>query len=124
MQTTYHRETPTKSIHKDDDEGEKVPRKSAESDDPEDTPRNIDSSRAPPQTTGPSFLSQLKVYNGTFSDESVWKIFLRSFPFVFSPVVRTTRGPMQSILRSVLIPGAAHPRRGSSFSTYQCKECG
>ena len=36
----------------------------------------------------PSFLSQLKVYNGTFCEESVWKIFLRPFPFLLSPVVR------------------------------------
>ncbi|KAI1784320.1 MFS general substrate transporter [Ganoderma leucocontextum] len=34
----------------------------------------------------PTFLRQLKIYNGTFSDESVWKIFLRPFPFVLSPV--------------------------------------
>ena len=36
----------------------------------------------------PSFFLQLKVYNGTFSDESLWKIFLRPYPFILSPVVR------------------------------------
>ncbi|PIL31085.1 MFS general substrate transporter [Ganoderma sinense ZZ0214-1] len=34
----------------------------------------------------PSFFSQLKIYNGTFSDGSVWWIFLRPFPFILSPV--------------------------------------
>ncbi|PIL27048.1 MFS general substrate transporter [Ganoderma sinense ZZ0214-1] len=34
----------------------------------------------------PSFLSHLKIYNGTFSDESLWKIFVRPFPFLLSPV--------------------------------------
>jgi len=34
----------------------------------------------------PSYWSQLKVWNGTFSDESLWKIFLRPIPFLFSPV--------------------------------------
>ncbi|KAI1791927.1 MFS general substrate transporter [Ganoderma leucocontextum] len=34
----------------------------------------------------PTFLSQLKIYSGTFSDESVWKIFLRPLPLILSPV--------------------------------------
>ena len=36
----------------------------------------------------PTFVSQLKVYSGTFSEESLWKIFLQPFPFILSPVVR------------------------------------
>ncbi|KAM5540669.1 hypothetical protein V8D89_005700 [Ganoderma adspersum] len=32
----------------------------------------------------PSFLSHLKIYNGIFSDESLWKIFVRPFPFLLS----------------------------------------
>ena len=36
----------------------------------------------------PTFLSQVKIYNGTFSDESIWKLSLRPFPFILSPVVR------------------------------------
>ena len=35
----------------------------------------------------PSLLSQLKIYNGTFSEESMWSLFLRPFPFILSPVV-------------------------------------
>lgn len=37
----------------------------------------------------PSYLSQLKIWHGTFTDVSMWKIFLRPFPFLLSPVVRS-----------------------------------
>jgi len=33
-----------------------------------------------------SYLSQLKIWNGTYSDEKITKIFLRPFPFILSPV--------------------------------------
>lgn len=36
----------------------------------------------------PSYLSQLKVWNGTFSDEPLWKLVMRPLPFMCSPVVR------------------------------------
>ena len=36
----------------------------------------------------PTFFSHLKIYNGTFSDESIWRIFLEPFPFLLSPLVR------------------------------------
>ena len=36
----------------------------------------------------PSYLSSLKVWHGAFTDESIFKIFLRPFPFLLSPVVR------------------------------------
>ncbi|KAM5538339.1 hypothetical protein V8D89_007941 [Ganoderma adspersum] len=67
------------SSNKVDDE--KAPRTSAESD---VEIRNTGPCVSPPNA--PSFLSQLKVYNGTFSNESVWKIFLRPLPFMLSPV--------------------------------------
>lgn len=35
-----------------------------------------------------SYLSQLKVWNGTFSDEPLWKLVMRPLPFMCSPVVR------------------------------------
>ena len=38
--------------------------------------------------SAPSLFSQLKVYNGTFSGESLWKIFIRPFVLILSPVVR------------------------------------
>ncbi|KAL4250309.1 MFS transporter superfamily protein [Abortiporus biennis] len=34
----------------------------------------------------PSFISQLKIWNGTFSNQNFFTIFLRPIPFVFSPV--------------------------------------
>ncbi|TFK70466.1 MFS general substrate transporter [Pluteus cervinus] len=34
----------------------------------------------------PSYRSQLTIYSGTYSDTSLWKIFLRPFPFLLSPV--------------------------------------
>lgn len=36
----------------------------------------------------PSYLSQLKIWNGTFSDEPLWKLVMRPLPFMCSPVVR------------------------------------
>ncbi|PIL31059.1 MFS general substrate transporter [Ganoderma sinense ZZ0214-1] len=33
-----------------------------------------------------TLLSHLKIYNGTFSDASLWSLFLRPLPFIFSPV--------------------------------------
>ncbi|TBU25832.1 MFS general substrate transporter [Dichomitus squalens] len=42
--------------------------------------------RTPPSPSPPTFLSQLKVYNGRLSEESVWKILLSPWPFVLSPV--------------------------------------
>ena len=46
----------------------------------------LEGARALPSKAQTS-LSHLKIYNGPFSGESIWKIFLRSFPFVLSPVV-------------------------------------
>ena len=35
-----------------------------------------------------SYILSLRVWNGTFTDESILTIFLRPFPFLLSPVVR------------------------------------
>ena len=51
------------------------------------TPRPSSDEALPQATKLPTFLSQVKIYNGTFSDESMWKIFLRPFSFILSPVV-------------------------------------
>ena len=40
------------------------------------------------QIAAPSYISQLRVWHGTFTDESIFKIFLRPFPFLLSPIVR------------------------------------
>ncbi|TFY74253.1 hypothetical protein EWM64_g9759 [Hericium alpestre] len=34
----------------------------------------------------PSYISQLKIWNGTFSDDPLWKIVLRPLPLLLSPV--------------------------------------
>ena len=45
--------------------------------------------RSSPTHPPPSiYLSLLRVWNGTFTDESIWRILLRPFPFLLSPVVR------------------------------------
>ncbi|KAM5538343.1 hypothetical protein V8D89_007945, partial [Ganoderma adspersum] len=51
------------------------------------TPDDVDPNRdmsSSIRSTG--VLSYLRIYNGTFSDESMWRIFLGMFPFVLSPV--------------------------------------
>ncbi|KAJ8454169.1 hypothetical protein ONZ51_g13188 [Trametes cubensis] len=45
---------------------------------------SVDSSS--PRPAPPTYLSQLKIWHGALSDESIWKIFLRPFPFLLSPV--------------------------------------
>ena len=43
---------------------------------------------SPAHSARQSFISTLRIWNGTFTDESIWTIFLRPFPFLLSPVVR------------------------------------
>ncbi len=40
-----------------------------------------------PLVANPSYVSQLKIWNGSFSNQSFFKIFLRPIPLLFSPVV-------------------------------------
>ena len=49
---------------------------------------DFDHDALPTSSTPPTFSSQLRIYNGTFSEESLWRISLRPFPFLLSPVVR------------------------------------
>ncbi|EJF67464.1 MFS general substrate transporter [Dichomitus squalens LYAD-421 SS1] len=42
------------------------------------------SSAAPPPV--PSYMSSLKIWSGTYTDESIWRLSLRPFPFLLSPV--------------------------------------
>ena len=42
---------------------------------------------SPAHPAPPSYISTLRIWNGTFTDESIWTIFLRPFPFLLSPVV-------------------------------------
>jgi len=85
-ETTFHRpstsnETPT-------------PETASESDDTEKGRPSLKESSSALQeeatpslaVSPPSYISQLRIWNGTFSNENLLKIFLRPFPFLFSPV--------------------------------------
>ena len=37
---------------------------------------------SPAHSAPQSFISTLTIWNGTFTDESIWTIFLRPFPFL------------------------------------------
>lgn len=39
------------------------------------------------QSSTPAYLSSLKIWHGTFTNDSIFKIVLRPFPFLLSPVV-------------------------------------
>ena len=87
-QTTYLREAVTTKIEphgKEATNGDSMEKtlRNTESPDIESISRDDSPSQSPP-----TFISQLKVYNGTYSEQNVWKIFLRPLPFVLSPVVR------------------------------------
>ncbi|KAF9469578.1 MFS general substrate transporter [Collybia nuda] len=47
---------------------------------------DIDAQPAMRFTDRPSYITQLKIWNGTYSNVSVFKIFIRPFPFLLSPV--------------------------------------
>ena len=63
-----------------------------------------------------TFFSQLKIYNGTFSDERLWSIIFRPFPLVLSPVVRVVRS-------RTCISSFSHLnyRRGLHFSAFRSR---
>ena len=63
-----------------------------------------------------TFFSQLKIYNGTFSDERLWSIFFRPFPLILSPVVRVVRS---RTCISSLFP--LNHRRGLHFSAFRSR---
>lgn len=80
--TTYHRPQPVikddTSVIDSDEKGEKS------------SSVAVDAASIEHQNFGspPKWTSQLKIYNGTFSKENFFKIFLRPLPFLLSPVVR------------------------------------
>ncbi|PIL31087.1 MFS general substrate transporter [Ganoderma sinense ZZ0214-1] len=63
-----------------------------------------------PQSETSPFLSRLKVYNGTFSDESFWKIFTRSFTLIASPVGLTHLGSLVGVVLAMLLTGPLSDR--------------
>ena len=40
-----------------------------------------------PMSSARTYVSQLRIWNGTYSQDGILRIFLRPFPFVLSPVV-------------------------------------
>ena len=72
---------------------------------------------SPPQTV-PTYLSGLKVWHGTYTDENLLKIFLKPFPFILSPVARI----LHHLPRMSRIDTS--DRRGLSSSHTACRVCG
>ncbi|KAF5375213.1 hypothetical protein D9758_000497 [Tetrapyrgos nigripes] len=90
-ETSYRRPHPTASeMSKRSSSDEAMAQSSRTSENNEKS--NIEERQSPAATVGDAnsgnqtFLSQLKLWHGTFSDDSLFKIFLRPFPFVLSPV--------------------------------------
>nr|VWO95044.1 Cercosporin MFS transporter CTB4 (Cercosporin toxin biosynthesis cluster protein 4) [Ganoderma boninense] len=81
-ETTYHRHLGTRLRDVGDKDSIKKIPSMRENRDTE--AQDVDRHASLPKP--PSFLSHLKIYNGTFSDESLWRIFVRPFPFLLSPV--------------------------------------
>ena len=69
----------------DNDGGKETPRSRTEA-----APEHVDLNIPAQPMDIPSFLSQLKIYNGTFSDENFWRILIRPFVLIVSPVVSAT----------------------------------
>ncbi|KAI0756085.1 MFS general substrate transporter [Daedaleopsis nitida] len=79
-ETTFDREEAVRRLKKCVNDESSMKKSMSEDADVESVDR---SSQTP---SPPSYISQLKVWHGTFTDESIFKIFLRPFPFLLSPV--------------------------------------
>ncbi|KAI0652733.1 MFS general substrate transporter [Trametes meyenii] len=77
--TTYKREEATNKLKRENSDDDTSIEKAIDAGD-------VESVDASTQSQSPSYLSQLKLWHGTFTDESLWKIALRPFPFLLSPV--------------------------------------
>ena len=83
QQTTFNRVEAVRHAAKRDADRSSLEKPSADAE--------VESVDRVSQPRPPTYVSQLKIWHGTFTDESIWKIFLRPFPFLLSPVVRTYR---------------------------------
>ncbi|KAI0352232.1 MFS general substrate transporter [Trametes cingulata] len=77
-ETTFKREDVMQSLKRQNSDQGSIEKSIATSD--------VESVGDSSQPAVPSYLSQLKLWHGTFTSESLWKIFLRPFPFLLSPV--------------------------------------
>jgi hypothetical protein len=73
-QTTYTRVNQISKISGNDSEKESL----------EDTKSSVSEDIIPQRK---SYLSQLKIYSGTYTNVSIFKLFFRPFPFLLSPIV-------------------------------------
>ncbi|KAM5538336.1 hypothetical protein V8D89_007938 [Ganoderma adspersum] len=96
----------------DKDAGKEMPPSRTEA-----APEHVDLNIPARRMDIPSVLSQLKIYNGTFSDESFWKIFTRPFALIVSPVtwfifltlsMQTVRCSVLSLCSSMIFTTAYH----------------
>ncbi|KAJ3476205.1 hypothetical protein NLI96_g11318 [Meripilus lineatus] len=100
-ETTFHRLPATIADDKSSEQAEKAS-------DAEKSPTSIgeapayDSSVTQPQR--PSYRSELKIWNGSFSKQSFWRIFLRPIPFIFSPVALFLSAPPRSLPSNMGLP--------------------
>ncbi len=67
-----------------------------------------------------SYLSQLKIYSGTYTDVSIFKLFFRPFPFLLSPVVRIS----SPLLRPNTNLTKTSRRPGFYLLRMECKQFG
>ncbi|KAL0951885.1 hypothetical protein HGRIS_008542 [Hohenbuehelia grisea] len=77
-ETTYHREAAESKLH----ESPTAEKSSIDKASVSEREVAIESTQPSPAT----YTSQLKIWHGTFSDESLWRISLRPFPFLLSPI--------------------------------------
>ncbi|KAM5535244.1 hypothetical protein V8D89_011050 [Ganoderma adspersum] len=67
--------------------------------------KHVDHSTGSLHVKPPLFFSQLRIYNSTFSDESLWQIFKHPFPLVLSPIGLTHLGGFVGVILGMLITG-------------------
>ncbi|KAI0801478.1 MFS general substrate transporter [Fomes fomentarius] len=77
-ETTFDREAALNQAKKNTSDRSSVEKSLSEVD--------VESDDHASQIPQPTYISQLKVWHGTFTDESLWRTFLRPFPFLLSPV--------------------------------------
>ena len=95
-QTTFNRQEVVRASKKQESARNSVEKEKSEVSKAEDV--ESAGGRNSPLPSPPSYPSQLKIWHGALTDESIFRIFLRPFPFLLSPVVRWSQlGPESRI---------------------------
>ncbi|RPD64562.1 MFS general substrate transporter [Lentinus tigrinus ALCF2SS1-7] len=84
-ETTFNRQEAIRMSKKRETDRSSVDKEKPEVSEAEDVESMGDRSSSP-LPAPPSYPSQLKIWHGSFTDESIFRIFLRPFPFLLSPV--------------------------------------